>query len=119
MRKIYCEHCKREINSLPLNKAIKNKEWWKYEIRDFGWSNLLVIIAIILLFSSLYFEFGPKIKNPCDWCKVSIDNPESGIDETMTCTKWLESKYGPTSDLDLNMNISYEVNNGSITNMYS
>lgn len=117
MRKIYCEHCKKELNSFPLKDAIKNKEWWKYEIRDFGWSNLLIIVAIILLFSGLYFEFGPKIKNPCDWCKVSVNAPGSNMDDSKTCTEWLKEKYGAVNDI--NLNISLEVNNGSIADMHS
>lgn len=117
MRKIYCEHCKKELNALPLKQAIKNKEWWKYEIRDFGLGNLLIIIAIVLLFSGLYFEFGPKIKNPCDWCMVSVDDPSSRVDESKTCTEWLKEKYNVRNDIYFNL--SLEVENGSIADMHS
>jgi len=115
MKTIYCEHCKKELNAITLNKAIKNKAWWKYELRDFGFGNLLIIIAIILLFSSIFFEFGPKIKNPCDWCKVYIKE-SNGETIQKTCTQWMKEKYGSGSfGFDLNIT---EVMNGSAPSLY-
>lgn len=115
MKTIYCEHCKKELNVIPLNKAIKNKAWWKYELRDFGFGNLLIIIAIILLFSSIFFEFGPKIKNPCDWCKVSVKE-SNGETTQKTCTQWMKEKYG-SGGFEYDLNIA-EVMNGSASSLH-
>lgn len=106
-----CEDCKKELKTLPLKEAIKNKKWWKQELKDFGFGNLLIIIAILLIFSGMYFEFGPKIKNPCDWCKVNIKD-EIGNDYSKTCTEWIEERYGQK---ELNL----EVDNGDIQSIYT
>lgn len=85
-----CERCKKEIKKLPLSKAIKKREWWKQEFKDFGWSNFLILLAILLIFSGFYFEFGPKIKNPCDWCKIKRET-FNGETEMISCSDWTES----------------------------
>jgi len=108
--KMNCERCKKELNKLPLQEAIKKREWWKQELKDFGWSNLLIIIAIILIFSGFYFEFGPKIKNPCDWCKIRIE--QQGKIREINCIDWYEQFNSKqfNEKLDIGINLEEEIN---------
>lgn len=80
-----CDRCKKELKRKPIKEAIKDKDWWKQELKDFGWGNLLIIISILLVFSGLYFEFGPKIKNPCDWCKIRVSD-SFGEEHVIVCS---------------------------------
>lgn len=70
---------------LTLKDNIKNKNWWKKELKDFGLNNLLIILAIILIFSGFYFEFAPKIRNPCDWCMIQVSGGK-----TISCSELVD-----------------------------
>lgn len=83
--KMRCDRCKKEIRKKPIKEAVKSKEWWKQEIKDFGWGNLLILIAIILVFSGFYFEYGDKVQNPCEWCKIRASD-QSGEDYKISCS---------------------------------
>lgn len=97
--KMICDCCKKELKTLPLSEAIKNKKWWKQEIKNFGLNDILIIISIILIFSGLYFEFGPKIKNPCEFCKVNI-NDINGISTEINCGDWYKNMYEQNNDME-------------------
>lgn len=88
--KMICKRCQEEIKKLPLNEAIKKREWWRQEFKDFGWSNLLILLAILLIFSGFYFEFAPKIKNPCDWCMIQHDTL-SGEPTKISCSEFVDN----------------------------
>lgn len=111
--KMLCNKCKEELKKLPFKEAIKSKEWWKQEIKDFRINDILIILAILLIFSGFYFEFGPKIKNPCDWCNIQTTFGDEKV--IISCSDWIEQQnefYNPSNDLKL------EVKDGDFKNLY-
>ena len=78
-----CENCKKRIERKPIKEAIKSKEWWKNEFKKFGLGNLLILIAILLIFSGFYFEYGEKVKNPCEWCEIRVSGQYE--EKTISC----------------------------------
>jgi hypothetical protein len=105
--KMNCERCKKELKKIPLKEAVKKREWWKQEFKDFGWSNLLILVAILLIFSTFYFEFGPKVKNPCDWCKVRIE--QYGEVREVKCIDWYKQFHPEDFNEELDLEINYGV----------
>ena len=103
-----CDKCKREIKRKPIKEAIKDKTWWKQELKDFGWGNLLIILAILLIFSGLYFEFGPKIKNPCDWCDIMVSDQYGDVTK-YSCSdiseRSKENSFEPGFKFDRNLEV--------------
>lgn len=116
-----CERCKKEIKRKPIKEAVKSKEWWKEELKDFGWGNLIILLAIILIFSGFYFEYGDKVQNPCEWCKIQISGSEeynlTSEYNTISCSTIAErAKENP---LLINKIEGYFKDNGNIENIYS
>lgn len=109
--KMICEDCKKEIKKLPIKEAVKSRKWWKKEFKEFGWGNLLIIIAILILFSGFYFEFGPKVKNPCDWCEIRIER--NNEIQKIKCIDWYKEIYEVNSN-----KIDIEVDNGNFEDIF-
>lgn len=85
--KMRCEDCKKQLKRKPIKEAVKDKRWWKEELKEFGWANLLIILSVILIFSGFYFEYGDKVRNPCEWCKIHISGEE---EYEFTCSEIIE-----------------------------
>lgn len=107
-----CKRCKEQIKTLPLKEAIKNRQWWKNEMKEIRLNDILIILAILLIFSGFYFEFAPKIKNPCDWCKIRTSYTIGS--ETVTCSEYIERKQ----DSELKLNLTYGGEIGSFKSIY-
>jgi len=82
-----------------LKERVINKDWWKKELKDFGWTNLLIIIAIILLFSA-FLTYKEVIKDPCNFCYV--DDPYKIGGEGMTCKEYFDK---PKINLNFSNNL--------------
>lgn len=110
--KMICENCKKRIEKKPIKEAVKSREWWRNELRNFGWGNFLIFIAILLIFSGFYFEYGEKVKNPCEWCKIRISGQTE--EETISCAEI--SEIAKEQPLIVNQLKLWE--NGTIENFY-
>jgi len=55
-----------------MTLKVASKEFWKKEIKSISIGDLLRITAMLLILLSAWYYREP-IKNPCDYCALTID----------------------------------------------
>jgi len=81
---------------------LKSLDFWKKEVKSIKLNDILIWIAIILMFLAAYQNIDAG-RNPCEYCKVNLPYEEGG----MTCKEYFEN-YGTGANSDSEVNIENE-----------
>lgn len=76
----------KQQNTILTN--FRSKEWWKGEMKQINWTDILILIAFILLF--LQTNSTREIaKDPCGYCVINNLNYEG---ERITCKDYIRNR---------------------------
>jgi len=81
---------------------LKNKEFWKQDIKKIGISDILIWIAIFLMFMASWQNIQAG-NDPCSYCIV---NHLPGYDEPITCREYFDNTI--TNEIQPNLTIQNE-----------
>jgi hypothetical protein len=65
---------------------LKDKEFWKKELKNIKWSDLLIWLAIFLIFMGTY-TYTQAGKDPCAYCMINRE-----YEEDISCKDFFNSK---------------------------
>jgi hypothetical protein len=76
-------------------KNFRSKEWWKQELKSIKWTDVLIIIAFILLFLQVN-QVKEIAQDPCSFCFI---NNFEGV-QRQTCKEYIENRINIGGKLD-------------------
>jgi hypothetical protein len=76
-------------------KNFHSKEWWVQELKSINWTDVLIIIAFILLYLQVN-QVKEIAQDPCSFCVI---NNFGGV-ERQTCKEYIEKQINIGVKLD-------------------
>lgn len=85
-------------------KNFLSKEWWKEEFKSINWTDVLILLAFILLYLHVR-QVQEVVNDPCSFCFINNFN---GV-EKQTCREYI--------NLRVKLNLDEVIPNGKFTNL--